>query len=177
MKTKKKIPVSLSVASVLLCLVLLSAHFTSGMYARYVTRASGGDASRIAVFAVSAEGNKEAVTITAGQNSEDQQSVYFVTVKNGSEVAVSFEAKLVFPGLEDAPEYTIHGANKSEQSVNGILKGYLAPQESKELTVSFDLDNQFSQPAAEGLDFSNTNISGDNGEIPFEVIVTFTQIN
>ena len=176
MKTKKKIPVSLSVASVLLCLVLLSAHFTSGMYARYVTRASGGDASRIADFAVSAEDNKEAVTITAGQNSEDQQR-YVVTVKNGSEVAVSFEAKLVFPGLEDAPEYTIQGVNKSEQSENGILKGYLAPQDSKELTVSFDLDNQFSQPAAEGLDFSNTNISGDNGEIPFEVIVTFTQIN
>ena len=176
MKTKKKIPVSLSVASVLLCLVLLSAHFTSGMYARYVTRASGGDTSRIAAFAVSAEDKKEAVTITAGQNSEDQQSEYVVTVKNGSEVAVSFEAKLVFPGLEDAPEYTIQGANKSEQSENGII-GYLAPQESKELTVSFNLDNQFSQPAAEGLDFSNTNISGDNGEIPFEVIVTFTQIN
>lgn len=177
MKAKKKIPVSLSVASVLLCLVLLSAHFTSGMYARYVTRASDGDTARIAAFLVSAEGKQEPVEITASQNSNDQQGAYVVTVRNNSEVAVSFKADLKFADSSQAPKYTIQGEIESEKAENKAMEGFLAPGGSKELTVTFDLDEQFSQASAQGLDFSNTNISGDSGEIPFEVIVTFTQIN
>ena len=76
MKAKKKIPLSLSAAAVLLSLVLISAHFTSGMYARYAASTSGSDFSRTALFRVSAKAESETpVTITAGERENLEQRI------------------------------------------------------------------------------------------------------
>ena len=48
MKGNKRLNLPLTAAGVLFCLVLISLHLTSGIYARYSTRAVGSDASRIA---------------------------------------------------------------------------------------------------------------------------------
>ena len=50
MKTKHRINIPMCAACILLCLTLLSIHFTSGLYARYVTRSSSSDDARVAAF-------------------------------------------------------------------------------------------------------------------------------
>ena len=55
MKEKRKPNIFLRAALVLLCMVLLSTHFTAGLYARYTTSAKGSDQSRLASFSVKAE--------------------------------------------------------------------------------------------------------------------------
>ncbi len=171
MKAKNKIPVSLSVASVLLCLVLLSAHFTSGMYARYVTSASGGDTSRIAKFVVSGKGAEEPVQIKAG----DTEGEYTITLTNNSEVAVRYDLTVSF-GLADGATVPTYEVDKEKPGTDPIT-GELEPQTDKEISLIFDISDVTAAAASDGLDFSNANISGDSGEIPFEVLVTFTQIN
>ena len=54
MKQTKKTSFVLRAACVLLCLVLISAHFTSGLYAKYIVSATGSDTGRTASFRVSA---------------------------------------------------------------------------------------------------------------------------
>ena len=47
-KTKMNIPMCL--AAILLCLTLISIHLTSGLYAKYISSASGNDSARVIKF-------------------------------------------------------------------------------------------------------------------------------
>lgn len=146
MKTKRKIPASMSAAAILLCLILLSAHYTTGMYARYTTRAAGDDKSRAAAFRVSAKADStDPVSIEPLGNGN-----YQVTVRNDSEVAVRYVARV-----------TSSDPAAKELFKNISLSGELAPKESKALSVELDMKTY----------------SGEETEIPFNVIVTFTQID
>ena len=149
MKTKRRIPFSLSAAAVLLCLVLASAHLTSGLYARYTTGASGSDNGTLAAFNVSAKADEETVSIGT-----DGTGHYVVKVKNPGEVAVRYEARLSVSG-----EYAgLFDANKLQP----MRQGMLAPGADAELTFEFDM--------------SGTEIT-EPGAVPFTVTVTFTQID
>lgn len=77
-KTKLNIP--MLAALILLLLTMVTTHFTSGLYARYSSYATGSDSARVAKFAVT--GSVEPVT---GQNGK-----YEITVDNDSEVAVEY---------------------------------------------------------------------------------------
>ena len=54
------------------------------------------------------------------------------------------------------------------------LTGTLAPGENREETISLELKDP---EAGNGLDFDNSVLANENGEIPFEVLVTFVQID
>ena len=175
-KPKSIIPIPLSAACVLLSLVLLSSHFTSGMYARYVTRALGGDSAKIAAFRVSAvPGAEETVKIVRGSEPDK----YTLTVSNSGLTAVEFVAAVEFTAKDREPAYTIEmeDGDKILTAEGEALTGFLSPGESRELSLSFDLTELLKQAEAEGLDFSNAETTGESGEIPFAVNVTFTQIN
>ena len=81
----------------LLCLVLVTAHFTSGMYARYVTRAQGSDRGHAAEFDVQATQNK--TQVVAGEDG------YQITITNDSKVAVSYEAVIRFDNSADEARF------------------------------------------------------------------------
>lgn len=49
-RRREKMNLPMALASVLFCLVLFSLHFTSGLYARYVSTAEGSDSSKVASF-------------------------------------------------------------------------------------------------------------------------------
>jgi hypothetical protein len=177
-KPKRMIPVPLSVAGVLLCLVLLSTHFTSGMYARYVTRASGGDSAHLAGFRVGASGDeKQPVKIVAGQ----EPGVYQITVTNTGETAAFFQADVMIDkAFEDKVIAELADADKPEEGREAqqmSFRGELAPGATKTLDVSFDITKLTGEAESDGLDFSNTETNGENGEIPFTVTVTFTQVD
>lgn len=179
MKTKRKVPVSLRVAAVLLCLVMLSTHFTAGMYARYVTSANGTDYSRAAGFAVSAkvdtdDQTKSPVPVSIVSNGLDDsgRATYEVKVSNTGETAVRYKMVVEFKDDKDAPKFL---TGKEEEKYLSF-EGELAPGEEATETIILDMSEYFKE-AGDGFDFQNDVISGDSGTIPFEVIVTFVQIN
>lgn len=88
-----KINIPMCAACVLLCLTLISIHFTSGLYAKYTARADGGDAARVAVFDVDIAGDTEAVSVVCGKETDN---VYTITVTNKSEVAVEYKLSCTF---------------------------------------------------------------------------------
>lgn len=47
---KSKLNIPMTAACILLCLTLFSFHFTGGLYARYITTASGDDSARVIKF-------------------------------------------------------------------------------------------------------------------------------
>lgn len=76
----------MTAACVLLCLTLLSFHFTGGLYARYTTSASGDDGARVAKFNVT-----DTFTETLSLSSTPGiTQVRKIVVTNNSEVAVSY---------------------------------------------------------------------------------------
>ena len=97
MRRKKKAPPALSAAAVLLCLILVTAHFTAGMYARYVTRTQGSDSGHAAEFNVSA--TPAEATVVAGKDG------YQIELKNTSDVPVSYKAVVQFDDASDAERF------------------------------------------------------------------------
>ena len=148
MKRKKKIPASMSAAAILLCLILLSAHYTTGMYARYTTRAAGDDLARAASFQVSADADPSTPVVNIEHHGS---GVYKITVRNDSDVAVRYVAHVT----------------SSDPEANALFKNLVY---SGELEPHSD-----SKPVAVKLDMEE--YDGTETEIPFDVIVTFTQIN
>ena len=100
-KSNKKTPIVFYVGIVLACLTLISVYMTSGLYARYTTRATSSDSARVAKFRVT---NTLTVTDSKGDevNSftmiEDslipgESTTYAFEVQNDSEVAVRFSVR------------------------------------------------------------------------------------
>lgn len=149
MRKRKGMPTVLSAALVLLCLVLVTAHFTTGMYARYTTRSKGDDTGRIASFKVSATSDQTGtpIELTASARSGE----YKLMVTNPGETAVRYKAEVKFASADDAAKFdTVEP-----------LTGTLAPGGEKAETLTLKMSES---------------VTGD-GTVPFTVVVTFTQID
>lgn len=118
----------LYLAGVLLCLTLISVHLTSGLYARYVSSASGEDAARVARFDVTEAGDLK--TSFSALISPGETVKKTVTVKNNSEVAITYtvSAENLFDNLPLTFEFT----KQSEQSP----ELYLAAGETADFSLS-----------------------------------------
>ena len=99
MKTKYCGNIMMRVAAVLFCLVLISTHFMSGLYARYISRGEGEDDARVAKFEVSSEW-AGTVNIDVTKTTEGN---FTFKVNNLSEVAISYDLVLTFEN--DFPTY------------------------------------------------------------------------
>ena len=170
MKRKNRVSKILSVAGVLLCLVMVTSYFSSGMLARYVTRANGDDTARIAALKVSAETVEKTDAATAFTRT------YEVTLKNDSDVAVRYEASPVLElpeGTNEAPKITV---DDEALAADGVLSGELAPGGNKQVTLTLDLTG-LELGADAFATFDNNDISGWAGKLSFTVTVVFTQID
>jgi len=147
MRKRKGMPTVLSVALVLLCLVLVTAHFTTGMYARYTTRSKGDDTGRIASFNVSAT-SAQTGPVTIGASKE---GTYTLTVTNPGETAVRYKAEVKFASADDAAKF----------GEIAPLTGTLAPGANVTKTLTLTMKDS---------------VTG-TGEVDFTVVVTFTQID
>ena len=166
MKTKRKIPISLAAALVLLCLVLVSAHFTTGMYARYASnseRSAGASAAKLQVLVEEAGNSSGASTSSSVSLTAGEAAQYTIKIRNPGQTAVKYTTQVVFEE-ESASLF------KQPDSLTGTL----APGENREETISLELKDP---EAGNGLDFDNDVLANENGEIPFEVLVTFVQID
>lgn len=94
-KNPSRVNIPMCAAGVLLCLTLFSAHFTSGLYAKYTATATGSDSARVAKFEVDVSG-QDLADITCTQSDTDS-GTYTITIENTSEVAVRYELSLKDP--------------------------------------------------------------------------------
>lgn len=181
MNLKKRIPVPLSAACILLCLVLVSAHFSTGMIARYVTRASGSDSGRLAAFRVTATAEEtEAVVVRPLDAEKGGTADYVIEITNPGDTAVRYEALVSFADDEERmPELSFRIGSEEEPAElkDGKLIGNLAPGASETVTVCFDLSEALAPYAESGLDFSNDTMEEETVTVPFEVTVNFAQID
>ena len=170
MKSKRKPPISIIAASVLLCLVLVSVHITSGMFARYIVSADNPDNdSRAAAFHVSAQAPTEApVTIVADGTDTNGRATYTVRVKNDGETAVKYDAVVSLKD-EDKAKFRDSEAQLS-------FDGFLDVNGVAEKQLTFDMSEYFQQNDKYST-FSNDDISGNMGKCPFTVDVKFTQVD
>lgn len=88
-RPRAKLNIPVCVAGVLLCLTLFSAHLTSGLYARYITTASGEDGARVAIFDITDDGAYFSDQLLV--ESAPGEEVYKpIRVINNSEVTVAY---------------------------------------------------------------------------------------
>ena len=169
MKQRTKTGSALGAACVLLCLVLISAHFASGMYAKYIVNTRGGDSARGASFRVGAE-----------MTGED--GVYGLSFANSSETAVSYSVKVQpqAPGMFSA--ITLGSLSAAAPDETGAVTfpdvGTLAPGATGTAALTLivnpawvDPDAGSEEPAPSG------GTASAETELPFTVTVTFVQID
>ena len=157
-KPNRKVNIPMCAALILLCLVLVSSHLTSGLYARYTSSSTGSDSARVAKFAVETSGADENISVKTGTSDPDTTS-YTITIENKSEVAVSYQLTPVLSG-------TPAGVTASLDSNTGELAAGAAPV-THTLTLSVDW-------AAFTQDQTGANVSKD---ITFTVNIHFEQID
>lgn len=165
MHGQKKIsagPLLLRIALVLLCMVAFSTSMLAGLYARYSTKADGEDSARVARFDVAADWKDVTVVASSVQTNGEYQ----FTVTNNSEVAITYDLVITFPG--GIPDYLQTSlpdkvAVKSGNTITFSDVASLAPATTdtqRTLTFTVDLE-KFTQPATgeayeETLNFTAT---------------------
>lgn len=170
MKQRKKTGLALGAACALLCLVLISAHFASGLYAKYVVHAPGSDKSRSASFRVNA-----AMTGEGG--------AYGLDFTNDSETAVSYSVRVQpqAPGMFSA--ISLGGVSAAAPDENGAVifsnVGTLAPGAVGSAALTLIVNPAYVDPDAASAqpDFSNDSTDSAETELPFTVTVTFEQLD
>lgn len=111
--------IMMRIAAVLMCLVLLSLHLMSGLYAKYSSSGNSDDSARVAKFQVNVTGTPNAVSIDSKANNN---GTYTITVTNESEVAVSYEILPVTPTSKNSGyNYDLGAITASFDSNSGTL--------------------------------------------------------
>lgn len=101
-KNPSRVNIPMCAAGVLLCLTLFSAHFTSGLYAKYTATATGSDSARVAKFEVNfTKENPLDTPPVVITSSEVTDNAFEFNIDNQSEVAVSYTLALTqgIPGV------------------------------------------------------------------------------
>ncbi len=168
MKSKSRPNVFLGAAVILLCLVLVSAHFTAGIFAKLVSNATGADDGGAAGFRVDAE-----LTPAEGDGA------YTLKLVNDSDVAVCCDVKIT---LEKTASGTVKYGDETvtfTDTDSVLLPGSVdvAPHASSapmELTVTLDSGAGTEEHFT---DRSNDTTSGSDESVAFAVVVSCTQVD
>ena len=123
----------LKLAAILLCLVLITTHFTSGLYARYISRSSADTSARVASFVIETDldrielGSTEAPTLQLGGEDETQSVQLPFYISSGSEVTVGYSVSIDF--VDALPEYLnitlTNGTNTQTVAADGIKSEFV----------------------------------------------------
>ena len=92
--------IAMTLASVLLCLVLISSYLAAGMLAKYTSGDGGAQIARVAKFAFSVsdtDASHQIIDLSSIQKPGDSKT-YDFSVSSGSEVAVSYDITLALSG-------------------------------------------------------------------------------
>ena len=171
MKLKTKPNIFLIAAGILFCLVLVSVHFSAGMYARYVTKAQGSDQARLASFYVTAE------------IEEKESGEFIVTVSNSkSETAAACTLKILLDEIPAGKLVTVKLGDRQQTFDSNVVSfdvGAFAPGDVQKFTLAFELTDTYTGSSAsdDWKDYDNKTMAADSGEMAFKVYATLTQLN
>ena len=156
-------------AAVLLLLVGITLPFVSGIFAKYARSSTASDTARVALFRVSAEGDKEnQIDFSEGKTAAE----YTVRVTNDSEVVTAYDLTLSLKKpLPSGVSVTLDGT-APQISDDGLV---LTFSPGKMLAVSSSADAQLRFFAENPIDFP----SGDSYQesFSFDVTVRFVQVD
>lgn len=146
----------LRIALILLCMVAFSTSMLAGLYARYASKTSGGDAARVARFRVEADWPAD-VTVDASQS--ETEGKYLFTVDNKSEVAISYDLVITFDTLPAYVDVVMEGGSVVGEWVGNTvtfpLVAVLDPgEEDQQRSVSFLLDVDAFTAEANGISYT-----------------------
>lgn len=152
MQGKKKTsigPLIFRIALIVLCMTAFTTSMLSGLYARYTAKNNGEDSARVAKFNVAAEWSGN-VTVDASLGQTDGE--YKFTVTNNSEVAITYDLVITFPGgIPDYLQTSLSDkvAVKSGNTITFSKVASLAPSTTgTQHTLTFTMDlEKFTQPA------------------------------
>lgn len=170
MKQRKLPGLAFGAVCVLLCLVLISAHFASGLYAKYIVNTRGGEVGRIASFRVGADMTGEG-------------GVYSLAITNDSEETVSYSVRVQPKEAGMFSAITLGSGNPPTPDENGAVVfpdvGTLAPGAVGTAALTLVVNPAYVDPnaASDPPDFSNDSAASSESELPFTVTVTFEQID
>ncbi len=104
------------IAALLLCLTLISTYLLGGLYAKYITSATGEDSARVAKFDVAhMEEGTGFNTLFPLEIKPGTNAIYCFQAKNSGEVLTEVAAELKIEGnLPIAVEYSTDNTNWSE---------------------------------------------------------------
>ena len=125
-KSNRKTPFVFYLSLVLLTMTLFSAHFMSGLYARYTTVADGGDEARVAKFEVSENVKFGDTPVVIGAH---ELELMFKVDANGNFINPTYTFK-VTNNSEVAVKYTV----KTKNTDNLLLKFVLKNSEQAEVS-------------------------------------------
>lgn len=130
---KMKMNIPMLAALILLLLTMVTTHFTSGLYARYVSHVTATDSARVAKFDVKGTLSGD-VKVDCKSN---EGGTFTISVQNQSEVSIGYDVDVVFKeSLQEALdskklEVTLDGKtgvwNEAERTLSFKEVGVLAP--------------------------------------------------
>lgn len=140
----------------LLCLVLITSHFASGLYARYTGYAEGVTSARVASFRIETELDHvslglpegQAPSFTLGGAEEISQVAIPFSIESGSEVSVGYSVIVEFPTalpdyltltLTDGTTTSTLSGNGADSSFSFLSLGALTPGDAQPQTASLTL--------------------------------------
>jgi uncharacterized repeat protein (TIGR01451 family) len=179
-KQSRKVNIPFTIAVVLLCLLTFSVYLTSGMLARYTTRASFSDSARVAKFTVGATGSTGTMAFEYKNGAfvpkQGSTNQYTLTVSNASEVAVRYNVV-----VENLPAYVTATVSGTEYTVpdggNSITiptTGDLAAgSTSAEMTITFGITAAY----LDNLTPTTNTLVATDTAIDFDALVRIVQID
>ena len=180
-KYRRKVNIPMCAASILLCLVLFSTYFMSGIFARYTTSMAVSGSARVAKFDTKLTSQPGELTFTPAWNGTKyaaDSETFTLSIKNDSEAAVRYAIRLVFANASanGCIKVTNTGAALDDDSIWVIPGGTLASGTSATVDVTFSFDPD---AFAKGYTPEGENGSLKTGETTFDfnTFVTFTQID
>lgn len=154
--------------AVLICILLVSFHLMTGLYAKYSSTATGSDSARVAKFQVVVTGDAANISVACTQM-PGNEAAYEITVENASEVAVKYDVIVTLSAAVPGVTLTLDGIPGAQiDSDPKRLKfenlGQFTPNDStvKEHTLTFQVNwnlftaEQTGSTAEENFTFSIT---------------------
>ena len=147
-QSNRKAPLIFYVGVVLFCLVLISTHFTSGLYARYIVTSSVSDSARIATFEINETLSSRSGVIHVDANpSAIKEYKGNVLISNTGETRVTY--KLGSQNMTRNLPIAILLGDPSENATS--CSGTLAPNESVQINVSIKWTDDTKDPKYAGM--------------------------
>ena len=150
----------LDIGILIVCLAVITSCLSSGMMARFMSTAAGGDKAHAASFNVSASFVEKEMTV-----GETETAVYTLRLENDSKVPVSYSVTLVFGTEYDGIRAMIGGECKTVRDGEAVFEnvGTIGPEADGPIELTVQIDAGSIESDAET-------------EIAFTADVTFTQI-